>query len=1098
MFENATAFNQDIGRWDVSKVTDLSGMFSGATSFNQAIGSWRNKVINVINTSSMFEGATSFNQDISDWNVSSVTNMISMFRGATSFDQNISDWDVSSVIFMRFMFRGATSFNQNISDWNVSSVTDMRSMFQGAISFNQAIGSWSNKVSNVTDMEGMFEGATSFNQDIGSWTSNATTRHDMFNGSGLDCANYSATLVGWANNTSVQNVQLGADGRTYGSQATDARAALTARGWTISGDILNPSCINETQPFITTWKTTNANEEITIPTNSSSGPYNYTVDWGDGTIDTDQNGDATHMYAEAKEHEVKITGDFPHIYFNGRQGSDKIQTVEQWGDIRWESMARAFKGCSNLEITATDAPDLSQVESMSEMFRGATSFNQDIGDWDVSSVTFMRRMFEGATSFNQDISDWDVSKVTILTSMFQGATAFNQDIGRWDVSKVTSLSGMFRGATSFNQDIGRWDVSNVTSMSGMFLGATLFNRDIDRWDVSKVTNMDGIFRGATSFNQDIGSWTSNASGRNNMFNDSGLDCSNYSATLVGWANNTSVSNVQLGAGGRAYGPHATDARTALTTRGWIITGDILEPGCIDETPYFITTWKTTNANEEITILTNSSSGPYNYTVDWGDGTIDTDQTGDASHMYAEAKEHEVKITGDFPHIYFNGRQGSDKIQTVEQWGDIRWESMARAFKGCSNLEITATDAPDLSQVESMSEMFSGATSFNQDISGWDISNIKNIARMFQGATSFNQDISDWDMSKVTNLIGMFSGATTFNKDISRWNVSSVTFMRLMFSGATSFNHDISDWDVSNVINLTWMFENATAFNQDIGRWDVSKVTDLSGMFSGAISFNQDIGRWDVSNVTSTSSMFQGAISFDQDISDWNVSSVTNMRLMFSRATTFNQNIGSWDVSNVIDMNEMFGGATAFNQDLGSWTTHAINRHDMFNGSGLDCANYSATLFGWVDNTSVSNVQLGADGMEYGTDVSDAIYELTTNRNWTIKGHRSSGSKCLPFEIDPALITGMVTPLNAGNVQVYPNPVKEQLNIVLDSNHGKIQQMVIRTISGQVLSKKTVSQGDLADEGVLSVDISNLESGLYLLEVQGIGISPIFRTKFFKQ
>ena len=131
-------------------------------------------------------------------------------------------------------------------------------------------------------------------------------------------------------------------------------------------------------------------------------------------------------------------------------------------------------------------------------------------------------------------------------------------------------------------------------------------------------------------------------------------------------------------------------------------------------------------------------------------------------------------------------------------------------------------------------------------------------------------------------------------------------------------------------------------------------------------------------------------------------------------------------------------------------------------------------------------------MEYGTDVSDAINELVTNRNWMINDHESSDGKCLPF------VTGTVTSSNAENVQVYPNPVKEQLNIVLDSNHGKIQQMVIRMVSGQELRRITVSQGDLADEGVLSVDISNLAAGLYLLEVQGIGTSSVFRTKFSKQ
>ncbi|HHB93224.1 MAG TPA: BspA family leucine-rich repeat surface protein [Thioploca sp.] len=142
--------------------------------------------------------------------------------------------------------------------------------------------------------------------------------------------------------------------------------------------------------FITKWRTTTANENIIIPI-SSSYTYNYDIDCdNDVTFEqTGVTGNGTCTYASAGEHIINIKGDFPAIYINNSSMKDKILDVMQWGNIAWQSMKRAFAGASNLQVSATDSPNLSSVTDISNMFSGASSFNQDISSWDVSKVINM-------------------------------------------------------------------------------------------------------------------------------------------------------------------------------------------------------------------------------------------------------------------------------------------------------------------------------------------------------------------------------------------------------------------------------------------------------------------------------------------------------------------------------------------------------------------------------------------------------------------------------------------------------------------------------------------------------------------------------------
>ena len=307
---------------------------------------------------------------------------------------------------------------------------------------------------------------------------------------------------------------------------------------------------------------------------------------------------------------------------------------------------------------------------------------------------------------------------------------------------------------------------------------------------------------------------------------------------------------------------------------------------------FITTWQTTAAGESITIPVGDATGIY--TIDWGDGNVNYDVSGDQGHTYDDAGTYTVRISGDFARIYLNGQQpNADKLQSIEQWGDVRWESMRSAFQGASSMEYHATDTPDLSGVTAMRYMFEGAASFNGDLSDWDVSSVTDMSHMFRNAASFNGDLSDWDVSSVTDMSHMFRNAASFNGDLSDWDVSSVTDMSHMFRNAASFNGDLSDWDVSSVTDMSHMFRNAASFNANLSAWDVSSVTNMAAMFEYAGAFNGDISAWDVSSVTDTSYMFDGAVSFNQPINSWNVSAVTDMAFMLIDAESFAQNLGDW-------------------------------------------------------------------------------------------------------------------------------------------------------------------------------------------------------------
>jgi surface protein len=463
----------------------------------------------------------------------------------------------------------------------------------------------------------------------------------------------------------------------------------------------------------------------------------------------------------------------------------------------------------------------------------------------------------------------------------------------------------------------------------------------------------------------------------------------------------------------------------------------------------------------------SQSGSGTWGTTNGQVTINVSATANNTHLSLSISPDNLRRF--YLYDFINENPSREKLINVTNWGTVKWNSMELMFNGCENLNINGSPIPpNLDNVTNMSGMFSDCQKLNgpSNIGNWNTSNVTDMSFMFDSSLAFNQPIGNWNVSKVTDMTAMFQLATSFNQPIGNWNVSNVTDMAGMFFSAYIFNQPIDNWNVSNVTDMSSMFSGINIFNQPIGNWNVSKVTDMSSMFSGNESYNQPIGSWNVANVTDMSWMFRGTSNFNHPLNDWNVSKVTDMSMMFDGAHKFNRPLNNWNVSKVTDMSQIFFYATGFNHQVGNWKLNSnVVLANLFEGSGMNCENYSATLIGWQQNNpNVKGRAMLATGLKYGTNAVAARNALINTQNWQISGDLPSGTLCSSSSTD---VKNEEKGLN-----IYPNPTS---GIILFNSDGQdLKNLEIRSLDGKLM----LFVPELKDN---SLDASHLMPGIYQLK-----------------
>ena len=878
MFFRANSFNQDISNWDISKVSLFNSMFNSASQYNNGgqplnwdnlIGS--NLSASIILMNNMF-GNTPFNQNISGWNVTKVTNISGMFENAIAFNQDLSNWErttpgnestLTNVTNMTEMFLDATSQTfTSANNWDLSSLTSYENMFNNT-------GISEKDMSKL--LIDMANNPTLFNPNPPASPGLGTIPQHL----DVDIVNNSAIALNTTPNP-------GTEANNFKYTFTPTNIADTKFDTENNFNPISGSSGSYVDPCFTILTKDIPTNEITVDVifqvNGSRISSTDGLLFNNASMVTGIRFDSTEFDSvEIVEFDsVPLQNNGEQFRgFNGTVPND-VNNVPDLTQVT--NASNMFRGTtSDINLAGIGNWEMENITNMRDMLSFATNFDQDISSWNLQSADILSGMFLRASSFNQNISIWNLSSVTRTDGMFENATSFNQDLSNWErttpgnestLTNVTDMSFMFNNATSQTfSSINNWNLTDLTGYSSMFQNTNINEKDMSKLLIDMANNPTLTLPspGLGPIPQHLDTKTVNDAVTTLGATPNPLTVAN-SFQYTFDTNDTNDIRFETE---NNFNPIRNDSMNGYIDICFTTLGRSVLSGPGEITVDVIFT-------KDVGLpRTNNDGLVFNSDFETLSGL---DSTEFDSVEIVEFDSVPLQNDGD-QFKGFNGLIPNDNInvpdltQVTDASGMFRDTTADANLAGIGNWKME--------NVMNMSNMFNNANNFNQDIGSWNVSSVDNMRNMFVNARSFDQDIGTWDVSSVTDMLQMFGSANEFNQDIGNWNVSSVTNMRNMFLNASKFNQDIGNWNVSSVTETAFMFSNASKFNQDISNWNVSFITDMRNMFSNATDFNQDLSNWDVSLVEDMTEMFLDATSQTfTSANNWNLTSLNTYLDMF--------------------------------------------------------------------------------------------------------------------------------------------------------------------------------------------------------------------------
>jgi hypothetical protein len=526
--------------------------------------------------------------------------------------------------------------------------------------------------------------------------------------------------------------------------------------------------------FVTQWNVDASYLTLELPFTDKGNYTACTTTWSDGSAPNQPCSATanTHTFAAPGLYTLTISGSlfgFSMSYTN-QTDRDALVDIVQWGGAHGplhleytlnlanpNYNSNNFADCPNLQVSASDSPNLSQTTRLGGMFRRSQLVNPDLSAWDVSNVDSFVVFAQNTTAFQGiGMSNWDVSNGRVFFGMFEATAAFVEDVTGWTPYSAQLLIGMFAGASAV---IG-----------------TDPSRDFSHWNSCTLISVSGMCRPFVNTSSDTCVPPALPSEQYSCV-CAELPCFSPAPVLLAPDRFVTKWNV--------VSSHLT-ITLPFTDKG------VYSSNCT-------TTWNDWSPPQPCspTINTHTFAAPGLYTL-----TISGSDISGFSMLYTSQADRDALVDI----VQLGG--GSGPLRLDYPLGSPTYSS--NNFADCPNLQVSATDSPNLSQTTHLSRTFRRSHLVNPDLSAWDVSNVDSFVAFAQDTTAFQGiGMSNWDVSNARSFFGMFELAAAFVEDVTGWTPYSATILNDMFAGASAVigtdpSRDFSHWNGCALISVSGM------------------------------------------------------------------------------------------------------------------------------------------------------------------------------------------------------------------------------------------------------------------------------------------------------